>query len=143
MTTVEDAVWTPEPRRAKMARKAGKPRRKPEAEVVTEGIAWLNALPETYAWKIHGGIHGQVGQPDVDGCSRGRSLKFEAKAEGNKPTGTQIGMLKRWAKAGACTGWFRNNDHLRQLMDHVDDPNFVPDLDQPGCSCPLHQEWAA
>lgn len=133
-----DAVWTPDPARRKLKSKIGKPRRKPEAEVVTEGIAFLNTLSRTWAWKIHGGLHGQVGQPDVDGCSAGRSIKFEAKTTGTKPEGHQLGILRRWAETGALVGWFRDNDHLRQLLAHLDDPTFVPDLTRPGCACPLH-----
>lgn len=138
-TLAEDAPWSPAPARAKLAARVGKPRRKPEAEVVKEGIGLLCTYPRTYAWKIHGGVHGQVGQPDVDGCSDGRSLKFEAKAADRKPEAHQLGMLRRWAETGALVGWFFNNDHVRQLMDHRDDPLFVPDLSRPGCSCPLHQ----
>lgn len=140
-----DAQWSPKAARLRLGSKP-KVRRKPEAEVVTEGIALLNTLAHTYAWKIHGGAHGQVGQPDVDGCSRGRSLKFEAKTTGTKPAPHQLGVLKRWAETGALVGWFRTNDHVRELMAHLDDPDYVPNLDNPGCgraSCPLHGKKAS
>lgn len=134
-----DQPWSPQPARARLAAKVGKPRRKPESEVVTEGMAWLNGLPRTKAWKIHGGTFtGSVGEPDVDGCSNGRSLKFEAKAGTAKPTDMQLVRLREWARCGALVGWFRTTRHLEELMDHLDTPGFVPDLAHPGCACPIH-----
>lgn len=131
----EDATYN---QKAATPARAGRPRVKPEAEVAEDGLKLLRNLPQTYAWKIHGGPFGNVGEPDFDGCSRGRSLKFEAKRPGKEPTKAQLGALRRWAKAGALVGWFTSNDHIVQLLDHIDDPVFVPDLSHPGCSCARH-----
>lgn len=137
-----DAEWRPDPARKRLARKVGRPRVKPESEIVSEGMAWLNGLHRTKAWKIHGNAYGVVGEPDVDGCSRGRSLKFECKAPGKKPTPLQRGRLEEWARAGALVGWFTETAHLVQLMAHLDEPDFVPDLDHPGCGCGAHVRGA-
>lgn len=132
---VLDEQWSPEPERQRIARRpAGK--RKPERDVVAEGIALLRQ--RGYARKVHGGAYGNAGEPDVDAVVGGRACKFEAKTSGTKPTPIQLGAMNRWAKAGALVGWFRNNAHLEELLLHVDDVNFVPDLKQPGCACPLH-----
>jgi hypothetical protein len=131
----EDAVFS---RSAATPRSAGKPRRKPEAEIVAEGIIMLRALPNGYARKVHGGAMGNVGEPDVDACVAGRSCKFEAKAIGEKPTGPQLGSMRRWASVGALVGWFRSNAHLEQLLEHIDEREYVTDLTEPGCSCPRH-----
>ena len=131
-----DEEWSPEPERERIRRRpAG--RRKPERDVVAEGIALLRQ--KGYARKVHGGAYGNAGEPDVDAVVKGRACKFEAKGAGNKPTPVQVGAMRRWAQAGALVGWFRNNQHLEDLLLHLDDVNFVPDLSQPGCSCPLHQ----
>lgn len=135
---VADAEWKPDPARARMARKVGRPRRKPEGEIVSEGMAWLNGLPRTKAWKIHGNAFSRAGEPDVDGCSDGRSLKFECKAGTERPTDLQRLRLEEWARTGALVGWFRSTDHLRQIMDHLAESDFVPDLDHPGCGCGVH-----
>lgn len=142
MTVVHHATEIPEdapfsPRAATPAR-AGKPRRKPEAEVVAEALAMLRNRPATYARKVHGGAMGNVGEPDLDAVSEGRAIKLEAKAEGKRPEKAQVGALRRWAKAGALVGWFTCNDHIQQLLDHLHTPGFVPDLDHPGCSCTEH-----
>lgn len=131
----EDAIFSP---RAATPRRAGKPRRKPESEVVSEAKAMLNTRQGAYFRKVHGGAMGNVGEPDLDGCEHGRAVKLEAKAGSEKPTGPQMGAMRRWAKVGALVGWFRNNEHVNQIMDHVSDPDFVPDLDHPGCSCAKH-----
>lgn len=132
---IADEEWSPEPERERVRRRPSG-RRKPERDVVAEGIALLRQ--RGYARKVHGGAYGNAGEPDVDAVVNGRACKFEAKASGNKPTAVQIGAMKRWAKAGALVGWFRGNQHLEELLLHLDDVNFVPDLTQPGCTCPLH-----
>lgn len=134
--TPADEAWDPEPQREKIRRRPAV-KHKPESDVVADGIALLRQIG--YARKVHGSAFGNAGEPDVDAVVRGRGCKFEAKTGSNKPTATQMGAMRRWAKAGALVGWFRNNEHLNQLLAHLDDVNFVPDLEQPGCSCPLHQ----
>jgi hypothetical protein len=134
-TPVEDAPFSA---RAATPARAGAPRRKPEAEIVKEGELYICALPRGYAHKVHGGQFGNVGEPDLDACVDGRAVKLEAKQPGKKPTGAQLGRLRRWASVGALVGWFTNNDHIRQLLDHLDDPVFVPDLSHPGCVCARH-----
>lgn len=131
-----DEEWNPEAEREKVRRRPAV-RHRPEKDVVADGIALLRQIG--YARKVHGNAFGNVGEPDVDAVVKGRSCKFEAKTGSNKPTAVQLAALNRWAKVGALVGWFRCNDHLSQLLEHLDDVNFVPDLSQPGCSCPLHQ----
>jgi hypothetical protein len=132
---VEDAPFSA---RAATPARAGKPRPKPEAQIVKDGEVYICSLPRAYAHKVHGGPYGNAGEPDLDACVDGRTVKLEAKQPGKKPTGAQLGRLRRWAGCGALVGWFTNNDHIRQLLDHLDDPVFVPDLAHPGCVCARH-----
>lgn len=136
---IDDAPFDPEPLRKAAARKAARPRRRSEKEIVDEGIAFLRARPDSYARKVHGSQFGNAGEPDVDAVCRGRSMKLECKApDGGRPTAVQFGALRRWAKAGALTGWFTCLDHVREILDHVDDDHVI-DVTFPGCSCPRHQ----
>lgn len=125
----------------RQAGRGGKPlpRRKPESEVVSEGINHIRSLPSGYARKVHGGAMGNAGEPDVDACVRGRSVKLEAKAGTNKPTQVQAAALRRWAKAGALVGWFTTTQHVIELLDHMDDSDYVTNLDAPGCAQPCHR----
>lgn len=133
--TPEDAPFSP---RAATPSNAGRPRRKPEADVVADALKFLRTQPATYARKVHGSAMGNVGEPDLDAVSHGRAIKLEAKAEGKRPAPAQIGALRRWAEAGALVGWFTSNVHIEQLLDHLHTPGFVPNLDHPGCSCGNH-----
>lgn len=119
-----------------------RPRRKPESEIVSEGIGHIRAMRDGYARKVHGGSMGNAGEPDVDACVRGRSCKFEAKAGSNTPSRVQLASLECWAHAGALVGWFRSTAELQQLLDHVDEPQYETDLSAPGCSQPCHREAA-
>ena len=132
---LDDAPYSP---RSTAPARTGRPELPSEASIVAKGLKLLRQLPKCYARKVHGGPMGNVGEPDLDGCCRGRALKFEAKQPGKKPTPPQLGALRRWAETGALVGWFTSDAHLEQLLDHLDEPGFVPDLAHPGCSCPKH-----
>lgn len=132
----EDEVFSP---RAATPKNAGKPRRKPEAEVVAAALKLINDRPDGHGRKVHGGAFSQVGEPDIDACVAGRAVKLEAKTDKNKPTGPQMVSMRRWASVGALAGWFTNNEHVTQLLDHLAEPGFIsPDLTRPGCSCERH-----
>lgn len=132
---VLDEVFDGTPNRGK-GRPA--PRRKPENEIVRDGIGYLRSVG--YARKVHGGAMGNIGEPDVDACVRGRTVKLEAKAGSNKPKAVQLAALNRWAKVGALVGWFTTTQHIVELLDHLDDKDYVTDLSAPGCARPCHRE---
>lgn len=139
---IADAEFDPTRLRAAAAKKASRPRRKPEAEIVKEGIDYIRAQPQSYARKVHGSQFGNAGEPDVDASVRGRAVKLECKApDGGKPTAVQMAALRRWQAAGAIAGWFTNTGHVQELLDHVDDPysEYMPNLERPGCPCARHQ----
>lgn len=143
MTQPVDAVYDPAPSRAKAAKHAAKPPVRRESNVVSDVIALIQSLPRGHARKTHGSAFTQSGEPDVDGCVNGRAVKLEGKkmtgkASGTHPTGAQNEVLRRWAATGALVGWFRTVAHATALLDHLDELDFVPDLDRPGCSCPRH-----
>lgn len=137
-TTSPDLEDAPFSARAATPARADRPKLRAEAAIVADALKLLRKLPQCYARKVHGGPMGNVGEPDLDGCLRGRALKFEAKQPGKKPTPPQIGAMRRWAATGALVGWFTSDVHIEQLLDHLDDPGFVPDLAHPGCSCSKH-----
>jgi hypothetical protein len=112
------------------------PRHRSHAEIVKSALTLLRSLG--YARKVHGGAMGNTGEPDLDACIHGRTLKLEAKTIGDYPTGPQNAALRRWAMAGALVGWFRTDEEIRQILDHLTEVGFVPDLSRPGCSCARH-----
>lgn len=134
-----DAPYDSAPLRKVAARKAAAPRHRTEADINTDVINYVRSLPLGYARKVHGSANAQVGEPDIDACVRGRSVKLEGKTRDNKPTAVQRQAMQRWRKAGALVGWFRSVQDARDLLDHIDELDFAADLDQPGCACPRHR----
>lgn len=134
-----DAPYDPAPLRKIAARKAAKPRHRAEADINTDVINHIRSLPLGHARKVHGSANSQIGEPDIDACVRGRTVKIEGKTGSNKPTTAQRLAMERWRKAGALTGWFRSVQDAYDLLDHIDDLDFAADLDHPGCTCSRHQ----
>lgn len=72
-----------------------------------------------WAHKVHGGPHQAAGEPDLDGCIDGLSLKVEVKQPGKRPTESQAAALRRWSSAGALACWVTSVDQFIELMDAV------------------------
>lgn len=89
-----------------------------ERTVVNNVIDWLNRLPDGRARKVHGGPHGQAGEPDVDACVGGRAVKLEVKAPGGRRDLTRLQQrrLDQWREAGAVTGVVESVDDVRWLL---------------------------
>lgn len=140
--TATDAPYDPAPLRKAAARRAAAPPARAEVAINTDVINYIRSLPLGHARKVHGDAHTQIGEPDIDGCVRGRAVKIEGKTRDNRPTAAQQLAMRRWRAAGALTGWFRSVQDARDLLDHIDDPSFAPDLEHPGCICPRHRAEA-
>lgn len=126
----KDEEYAPPPRRTRVVRRS-------EADVVADALDYLRGLPLAYARKVHGGALGNSGEPDLDAVVRGWAVKLEAKRPdgSEKPTPVQLAALRRWHAAGALVGWFTSTEHVQQLLDHLGEVEFVPDLSTPGCRC--------
>lgn len=96
--------------------------RRSETPRTNEVLSYLNSLPCTYAYKVHGAHRGEGGHPDIDCCSYGRSVKIEMKRPGKRPDGRQMERLRGWQKAGALVGWAETVEHAREILAHRDDP---------------------
>ncbi len=109
------------------------PDTRPETEITKEAITWLKTQPATYARKLHtGGMSGERGHPDIDGCTRGRALKIEMKRPGEKPTKIQMVRLLQWREAGALVGWATSVEEVRAIFANADNPDYVNPLTGPG-----------
>lgn len=61
----------------------------------------LNALPEVYCLRTHGGTFQQKGTPDIMGSARGHFFAIEMKKSAReKPTAAQKYNLKKFREAG-------------------------------------------
>jgi len=87
--------------------------------VVKSILKYLNGLPECRATKVSGDAK-KSGEPDIDGCLRGRSLKFEVKRPGGKKaTPLQLATLTEWKAAGAITGVVHSVDEVKDLIKEL------------------------
>lgn len=93
-----------------------------ESDLTKDAMARIRDLPEpSHCFKVHGGKFQDAGQPDIIGCVRGRMIAIEMKMPGEKPTGTQMGTLRRWENAGALAGWATSLAEVDALLSHLDD----------------------
>lgn len=77
----------------------------PEARVTKRILDKLNALPDTYARKVHGGRYSS-GWPDVIGSCGGTLLALEVKHPDatRGATKLQLAELAKWYRTGAVAG---------------------------------------
>ena len=87
-----------------------------EKTIVKNIVDWLNTLPESNAQKVWGGGYTRSGEPDVDACVQGRTVKIEVKQPGRRPTPLQKAALARWKAAGAVTGVATSLDEAKTLL---------------------------
>jgi len=72
-----------------------------ESSITASIVRKLKAvLPHAFVWKIHGGAYSS-GMPDLGCVISGRSVFFEVKRPGKKPTPLQAARIKDLQAAGA------------------------------------------
>ena len=77
-----------------------------ESTVTVAILKALNAMPDTYAIKLHGSMYGRVGTPDILCVQHhmgvvGQAYFLEVKRPGAKPTPAQVAEMARWTGVGA------------------------------------------
>lgn len=85
-----------------------------EKYLVKEILDYLNGLDCCRAIKVHGGMYGNTGEPDIDCVYKGRSIKIEVKRKGNKPTKIQESIMRKWKEAGCLAFWTDDIDIVIQ-----------------------------
>ncbi len=95
----------------------------PEAKITKKIITHINGLDRALAHKVHQGRFGG-GEPDIDACVDGRSVKLEVKVPGNKPTPLQMVTMRRWEAAGALAGWCTSVETAEEILQHVKEPGW-------------------
>lgn len=112
---------------------AGAPRSRSESAIVGEILEWFNGRDDAVARKVHQAALSGGGEPDIDACVRGRSVKIEVKRPGVPAPGPrQLNRLRRWQRAGALVGWVTDLAGVQALLDHVDDVEWINPLTGPG-----------
>lgn len=98
----------------------------PEGKVTSDCLKLLQRMKDAgvpVEWlKVTGGVRQKTGQPDLDICLAGRTIKDELKAPGEEATKLQTHRLKQWAAAGAITGVFGSVEDFADQMERLIGP---------------------
>jgi hypothetical protein len=73
-----------------------------------------------FVFKVHGGPTMMAGLPDLPGCYRGRSVWFETKMPGNKPTPIQLLRHRQIRAAGGIVAVPRSVAEAMAVLDAID-----------------------
>ena len=92
-----------------------------EADLITTIKKYLATLPETFAWKEHGGQYGTAGIPDIIVCHRGRFIALEAKVGKNQPTKLQAVTIEQIRKAGGTAAVVRSVADVKTIISELED----------------------
>ena len=92
-----------------------------EADLITTIKKYLATLPETFAWKEHGGQYGTAGIPDIIVCHRGRFIALEAKVGKNQPTKLQTVTIEQIRKAGGTAAVVRSVADVKTIISELED----------------------
>jgi hypothetical protein len=104
-------------------------RRGPEAKVVDKLVRQIETCGVPAQCRIvYATMHASGGEPDIDACVGGVTLKVEAKAPGQKPTPRQLSVMRKWARAGAVVGWADSVEALQPLLDRAVRRSMLPAL---------------
>lgn len=88
-----------------------------EKHLQSQMLRRINDLPcPSRARVVHGGPHQPAGEPDIDACVFGHTLKVEVKLPGNTPTDRQDAVIRKWEAAGAVAGWADSMEMLDELL---------------------------
>ncbi|MBC8091360.1 MAG: hypothetical protein H7Y15_05350 [Pseudonocardia sp.] len=106
---------------------------RPESAIVAEILEWLNDQPQCFARKVHQTAVTGGGEPDIDACLRGRTIKIEIKRPGApEPGPRQLQRLRRWQNAGALVGWATSLPDVVDIVAHLDDHAWINPMTGPG-----------
>ena len=95
-----------------------KPKSKPKLERVLtkEALAWLNDLPQSHFFKVHGGPYQSTGISDLIGVFRGQFVAIELKVGYNTATPRQKWFLGKITEAKGAATVCRSLDEVKQVM---------------------------
>ena len=92
--------------------------RTPEGRISESIVQAIRRLPSAHAHKVAGGPYGSAGEPDIDACVHGRTIKLEVKQPTNRRriTPHQRQALLRWQRAGAIAAVVCSRDEALDVL---------------------------
>lgn len=90
-----------------------------EKEVVDSIKNYLQAIPNLFYWKEHGGQFGTAGIPDIIICYKGRFIALEVKRPGGKPTLLQKITLNKIEKAKGIAKLVTSVEQVKEIIENL------------------------
>ena len=87
-----------------------------EADLIIAIKKYLATVPDTFAWKEHGGQYGTAGIPDIIVCYHGHFVGLEAKVGKNQPTKLQSVTIEQIRKAGGTAVVVRSIEDVKAAL---------------------------
>lgn len=88
-----------------------------EKDIVKAIMNYLRTVPHCFAFKVHGGMYGTAGIPDIIACVDGRYFAFEVKAPAGRTTALQDAAIRKILAAGGTALVVRSVDEVRTAID--------------------------
>ena len=92
-----------------------------EADLIIAIKKYLATVPDTFAWKEHGGQYGTAGIPDIIVCHCGHFIALEAKVGKNQPTKLQTVTIEQIRKAGGTAAVIRRVEDVKTIISELED----------------------
>jgi hypothetical protein len=90
-----------------------------ESTIVTSILRYLKAVPDSFAWKEHGGMYGTSGLPDIICCIGGRFVAFEVKTPTGRLSKLQSVTLARINAAKGMAYMVTSVEEVRFLLEQL------------------------
>jgi Holliday junction resolvase len=87
-----------------------------EKDIVKAIMNYLRTVPRCFAFKVHGGMYGTAGIPDIIACVDGRYFAFEVKTAAGRATALQEATIRKILAAGGTALVVRSVDEVRTAI---------------------------
>ncbi len=87
-----------------------------ETNITKSILRYLKTLDKCFAWKVHGGMYGTAGIPDIIACYHGRFFAFEIKRPGCRPSDIQEVAMRKIKKAGGEAFIVNSKKQVMQVL---------------------------
>lgn len=87
-----------------------------EKDIVKAIMDYLRTVPRCFAFKVHGGMYGTAGIPDIIACVDGRYFAFEVKTPAGRATALQDATIRKILAAGGTALVVRSVDEVRTAI---------------------------
>jgi len=90
-----------------------------EKDIAKQIRDYLQTLDKCFCFKMHGGLYGQGGLPDIIACINGRYVAFEVKTESGRVTALQQATINKIRQAGGTAEVVRSVSEAKTIIQNL------------------------